>query len=242
MLTLFINHPVLQAGLVRVSRCSHLFIQTVLLQHEDFVDAVGAPALHYAAACIVEGEQLVEDTGSCGVQKRYPAWFLRQRPASVMQRLTIDWEVPLAKVKHLVEQHLQRGGIQEQYGDTYIWQGRRLKLSLQASREVAAGVESSTEAALDIGCYLQLKPRNREMCNATFKLWLLKAGSSTAEDAVEEDTITAYFRGKSSWGSAGFVYMDPASSWQQVERALREKQAVHADGCLHIRAVVKKLE
>jgi hypothetical protein len=107
MLTQFINPSLLQASLVRVCRCSHLFILTVLLQDEGFVDAVGVPALSFAAACTVEGKGLVGDTRKCAEQADYPAWFLQQRPASAMQRLTISWEVPLAKVKQIVEQHLQ---------------------------------------------------------------------------------------------------------------------------------------
>jgi hypothetical protein len=59
---------------------------------------------------------------------------------------------------------------------------------------------------------------------------------------LKRSTLTGYMMDGHSWGSGGFVCSGTASSWQQVEHALREKQAVHADGCLHIRAVVKKLE
>jgi hypothetical protein len=99
----------------------------VLLQHDEFVGAVGARALHFAAACAVQGEDLMreDETSGCAVQADYPAWFLQQRPASAMQRLTITWEVPLAEVKQiveqLVEQHLQQGGSHAEYGDTYTW-------------------------------------------------------------------------------------------------------------------------
>jgi hypothetical protein len=243
MLTLFINRPLLQASLVRVCRCSHLFILTVLLQpDEGFVDAVGAPALHFAAACTSEGKGLEEETELCAQQADYPAWFLQQRPASAMQRLTISWEVPLAKVKQIVEQHLQDGEFTAEYSDSYTWQGRSLYLSLQVERAVEASGDSSAEATLDIGCYLVLEERGRELCKTTFRLWLLKAGSTRTEDALKRTTLSGYMMAGHSWGTGGFVYSGTANSWQRVERALREQQAVHADGCLHIKAAVKKLE
>jgi hypothetical protein len=87
-----------------------------------------------------------------------------------------------------------------------------------------------------------LAPRGQELCKTTVKLLLLKAGSARTEDALKRSTLTNYLMDGHSWGSGGFVYSGTASSWQQVERALREQQAVHADGCLHIRAVVEELE
>lgn len=156
-----VHHPfLLQASLVRVCRCSHMFILTLLLQHEQFVDAVGADALHFAVACTVEGKDLMEDTDDkCAVQADYPAWFLQQRPASAMQRLTISWEVPLAKVKQIVEQHLQEGESTAEYSDSYTWQGRSLYLRLQVERAVEASRDSSAEATLDICCYVVLEER-----------------------------------------------------------------------------------
>jgi hypothetical protein len=159
-----------------------------------------------------------------------------------MQELSIDWEVPLAKVKQLVEQHLQQGGTHIEYSNTYTWQGRRLSLSLDVAPAEDASEDSSAAAKLKIGCYVELKARGLELCQLTFGMWLLRAGSTTAEGAVVKSNITGYMRGKQGWGSTEFVYSGAASSWQQVERALREQQAVHADGCLQLRAVVEKLE
>jgi hypothetical protein len=237
-----INPSLLQASLVRVSRCSHLFILTVLLQDEGFVDAVGAPALSFAVACTVEGKDLVEDTSGCAEQVDYPAWFLQQRPVSAMQELSINWEVPLVHVKQLVEQHLQQGKTHEEVSGTYTWQGRSLSLRLQVEPVDEVDGESSAETEVDIGCYVHSEPRGQELCKTTFRLLLLKAGSTKAEDAVNKSTITKYMRGSDDWGTVGFVCSDTASSWQQVERALREKQAVRADSCLHIKAVVAELE
>jgi hypothetical protein len=239
-----VHHPfLLQASLVRVCRCSHMFILTLLLQHEQFVDAVGADALHFAVACTVEGKDLMEDTDDkCAVQADYPAWFLQQRPASALQHLTIAWEVPLAEVKELVEQHLQQGGAPSMFTDDYTWQGRSLYLRLEVALSDAESEDSSTDPKLEIGCYAQLQPNGRELCKATFKLWLLRSGSTRTEDAVNKSTIVGYLRGKQGWGCPDFVYCGTASSWQQVERALFEQGAVHADGCLHIRVVVKKLD
>jgi hypothetical protein len=159
-----------------------------------------------------------------------------------MQRLTIDWKVPLAQVEQLVEQHLQQGATDEVYSDTYTWQGRSVYLSLEIDPADEASEESSAEATLDIDCYVMLDAHGQELCKTTFELWLLKAGSDRAGDALNESTIMGYMRGRHGCGVEGFVNYDTASSWQQVERALREQQAVHAGGCLHIRAAVKKLQ
>jgi hypothetical protein len=214
----------------------------VLLQHDDFVDAVGACALHFAAACAVQGEDLIDDTSGCAVQADYPAWFLQQRPASAMQELSITWEVPLAEVKQLVELHLQQGGSHAEYGDTYTWQGRSFRLSIDVAPADEASEDSPAGAKIDIGCYLQLDPRGRELCKATYKLWLLKAGSSRTEDALKKSTHSRHMMSRQGWGNEDLVCSGAASSWPQVERALRAKQAVHADGCLHIQAVVSELE
>jgi hypothetical protein len=76
-----------------------------------------------------------------------------------MQRLTISWEVPLAKVKQIVEQHLQEGESTAEYSDSYTWQGRSLYLRLQVERAVEASRDSSAEATLDICCYVVLEER-----------------------------------------------------------------------------------
>jgi hypothetical protein len=111
---------------------------------------------------------------------------------------------------------------------------------------VAAADEASEDspagAKIDIACYVQLDPRCRELCKATYKLWLLRAGSSRTEDALKKSTLSRHMMGRQGWGLEDLVCSGAASSWQQVERGLRVKQAVHADGCLHIKAVVSELE
>jgi hypothetical protein len=37
------------------------------------------------------------------------------------------------------------------------------------------------------------------------------------------------------------VYTGRVSTWQDVEQRLRSDDVVHADGCLHIKAMVSKL-
>jgi hypothetical protein len=232
----------LQASLVRVCRCSTLFILTVLLQDEGWIVAVGASALHFAAACSVEGKGLVDDTSACKVQADYPAWFMQQRSASAMQRLTINWQVPLAELKQLVEQHLQDGESDSVYSHMVTWQGRTLYICLDVITEDAASEHSAAEVELKVGCYMGLTFRSQELCKATVKLLLLKAGSTTAKDALRKSEITGYLMDSTVWGSGGVVYSAVTSSWQQVEQALRERQAVHADGCLHLAAIVTSLE
>jgi hypothetical protein len=85
-----------------------LYITTVLLQHQQLVRTVGSFALQYAALCSSISKELLADTSDYAAQKRFPAWFSKQRPESAMGKLEINWHVPLTDIKQAVEQ-LQPG-------------------------------------------------------------------------------------------------------------------------------------
>ncbi|WIA32899.1 hypothetical protein OEZ86_006070 [Tetradesmus obliquus] len=110
------------ASLVRMPRCSHLYITTVLLQHpEDVVEAFGLGHLLNAAACSAAGSQLVEEIDSSPTRREYPGWFLPARPASSMQQLVIDWHVKLQDVKVMFEQRVAENRIEAYFGQNRNW-------------------------------------------------------------------------------------------------------------------------
>jgi hypothetical protein len=91
---------------------------------------------------------MVKDTEHHAVQKRFPAWFKQERPASAMQELVIDWHVPLADLQRLVEQQLQKGpGVLNIDDISYVWQGRGCSLFLEVAVEVTQGAASSAATA-----------------------------------------------------------------------------------------------
>ncbi|WIA12744.1 hypothetical protein OEZ85_006379 [Tetradesmus obliquus] len=110
------------ASLVRMPRCSHLYITTVLLQHpEDVVEAVGLGHLLNAAACSAAGSQLVEEIDSSPTRREYPGWFLPARPASSMQQLVNDWHVKLQDVKVMFERRVAENRIEAYFGQNRNW-------------------------------------------------------------------------------------------------------------------------
>lgn len=237
-------HPAcLQASLVRMPRCSHLYITTVLLQHpEDVVEAVGLGHLLNAAACSAAGSQLVEEIDSSPTRREYPGWFLPARPASSMQQLVNDWHVKLQDVKVMFEQRVAENRCEELQSKVYTWQGSSCYVAPEAEedQEPASSSQERTASAKNVtlGCYVYLTAYKQQLCKIDCRCLLLRAGSRRAADAVDNCRIEAYFGQNRNWGVTTFVFNGGTTAWQEAKQQLRAAHAVHADGCLHIQVIV----
>jgi hypothetical protein len=234
----------LQVSVVRMSRCSHLYLTTVLLLHEGLVSTVGLKHLAYAIVSSTASSSLADVTVDSPTHVQHPCWFLPERPASSMKQLVVDWHVPLRDIKPLVEQWLQEESCEALYSKDYTWQGSCCCLSLELMKSNAAGGSAAAGKSFKIGCFLgsaDTAHNEHELCKADFKMMLMKAGATQLGRAVYVCKLDDYIGAGTTWGSASFLFRGRASSWREVEQRLRAAEAVHADDCVHIKLVVKKL-
>jgi hypothetical protein len=243
----FILHFVpacLQAAEVRMASCSHLYLTTVLLQHQQMARAVGLNNLLYAAACSAASDLARDTRCASSTQLLCPGWFASARPASGMQLLVIDWHVPLRDLHVLVEQCMRDGDGAQLRGSCYTWQGANCRITLEVeedSEEQDSADATAGGRPVCIGCYIQLHSNEKHLCKVVCEVFLMHAGSMDPEDAVTCATIDSHIGRGTESGHADFVYSGRTITWQDVEQRLRADDVVHADGCLHIRAVVSKL-
>jgi hypothetical protein len=224
-----------------MSRCSRLYLTTVLLLHEDLVKAVGLSHLLYAAACKAAGSDFLAETERSPTQSEYPNWLLQARPASSMRQLVIDWCIELQDIKSQFEKLVAAGERDQLHSESYIWQGSNCYLCLEVTEDKAQMSSACTAPAkkIAIGCSVHPSGGGDQLCRLNSRYVLLRAGSERAEDAVQTARVDCYTGQGNIWGEPKFVFDGCVSTWQEVEQRLRADQVVHDDSYIHIRVVIK---
>jgi hypothetical protein len=227
-----------------MSKCSHLYLTTKLLQHEQLVSAVGLRNLLYATACSAAGGDFLGDTDTSPTQSEFPGWFLQARPVSSMKQLVIDFQVELQKIKWLYEQVFEQGQQEDLSSDSYVWQGRSCWLCLEVTEDETIASSAAAAKKVAIGVSVNLGGGEHELCRFSGRLLLMQAGSEGVEIACRAARMEGYMGEDNALGEPAFVFRGAVNTWQEVEQRLRADQAVHADqdgDYVHIRVVITKL-
>jgi hypothetical protein len=175
-----------------------------------------------------------------------PAWIAAKRPASAVQRLEVQWTLPLRQLQQAMQQHWQDTSESAHIycEGEYAWQGRVFQLLLQLKNagrkstdlglfmrlpDLVDGNISSVSYSLTIKAASLATPRNNQQQHSAAK----SVGIGPVEAAFESNNP-----GK---GSSDLVCFREISTWAAAEAKLRELGLVHSDGCLHIEGLVTKV-
>jgi hypothetical protein len=165
-------------------RCSHLYLTTVLLLHQQMTHAAGLKNLLHAAACSAASGLASDTRDESSTQQLYPAWFASARPPADMQQLVIDWQVPLRDLRVLVEHWLQDGYCETLCSSGCTWQGSTCNITLEVDEDDDSEEQGPAGAApVSIGCYMRLHRHDPQLCRVVCQIlrWTRAQGTSTMQ-------------------------------------------------------------
>jgi hypothetical protein len=184
------------------------------------------------AAPLVDGSRTVTE---------HPAWTAKKRPASAVQQLEMQWQLPLQQLKTIiVGQHMDTD-YDVVRSSKHLWQGQCFEMTAFLCMP-GYNDDPCTYLAL---CLMML---GSDACvhNVTFELSILSAsGSNQQQQAASQAAVRrrAYGTrtGDSDQVNLYAVNLGQISSRAAVEVKLRELGLVHSDGCLHIKGLVTSI-
>jgi hypothetical protein len=169
------------------------------------------------------------------VLAKYPAWSAKQRPASAMQQLELQWELPLQTLQTVVEHHFtENSRFEIATGTKGTWQGDQFQLRLLIRKGSTDG-----QMCVHLGCFLISENASAAVRHVTYFLKTLQT-SSRHFDTVGPCTDTFYV-GNLPGRDQCTVRLGQVSSWAAVEARLRDLGLVHSDGCLHLQGLVTNI-
>ena len=225
---------------LRLLHCSPTYISTVIcsktswvrscFSDEDLFDACALSSRGTGSICRVSTYADAFDPGD-----RCASWLLPSRPASVVQECKLIWDVPVADVKAKFEETLSSRSLTSVEGPKVAWQGRVFYLGLQC--KIQTDPSPAPGCILSVFLFLEAPPSQHTFFEAT-----LEAQSQTARGNKFENGFDGCMQGGKGRGFINMFRLGELSSWEATEQGLRNARLVHGDGCLHLRAVVHRVE
>jgi hypothetical protein len=184
-------------------------------------------------ACLLQGtwqlkweEGIDPGTWAKPFEASRAAWQCGPRPEATWRSVGTKWTVPLADVRSLVQQESDnRDGVMAKCGKL-IWQGREFQLYLKVS--------THTDKQHYMGLYVQAVGDTCASLSLT-----LRACRTLGEPLLQR--FIGCMVGECGWQTL-LPLPEPPREWAVVEAALQQKQLVHADGCLHLEALLTRIE
>ncbi|KAF8060075.1 DEGP1 [Scenedesmus sp. PABB004] len=169
----------------------------------------------------------------------FPAWSAPARPVSFLERLALDWCVSAARLRTLVEEHLQQGHTSVFNCNALAWSG--VALSLRVSISKARGEEVGPPRT-NLGLYLCATdlPEGAVVSVETTSLSLRAAPGGQHGDEVKGPRNFGFSNAASCWGYRGMFSLGHIGSWADAEAALRRAGLLHTYG-VACRAVVMRV-
>ncbi|GBF97580.1 hypothetical protein Rsub_10716 [Raphidocelis subcapitata] len=230
------------AACVRVPRLRLAYLVAVVAQSPWFTRAVPASELMEAIAFAI-AEPRVRSLACSPVETpslRPPSWHLPARPPSRVQRLKMEWAVPLAALKRLHKAAAREGvgGCDEiSAADVWVFDGVRWALELQAE---------CGERGVSYGLFVTPSPPPQHPSGpARAPAALMGARISLDARSSTGRKLRAGGRMQMLLGREGRGFNDmfeigPLAEWD--EAPLRDAGLVGGDGAVRVTASVREIE
>jgi hypothetical protein len=171
---------------------------------------------------------------------KHPAWTAKKRPASAVQQLEMQWQLPLEQLKTTVEQHLLAASADALVlSSEHLWQGQCFEMFTTLFSH------STDEPCLILCICRTMEGSVASVHNVTFKLSVVSAPGRNQQQqpaSTSPSQILTGGSGRRFWGQLQVIKLGNVSSWAAAQTKMRELGLVHADGCLHIKGLVTSIE
>ena len=223
------------AAALRMPQCSPTYLASVVLAEFSWLRRFYPCTSDLFRVCAMAGAsksssssnacKLLWDTDNIPAFKGNPSWSLPARPPSQVKSGALCWNVPLGELRAQFEEAIATCATAEMNSPAQVWQGRRFYYSLDCT--VSSGPTS---------CRLDLFVMFREDVAADLMLMAGKTEGSPMVRVVKNSIPSGCGHGRTDFFGCGTL-----KSWEEAEQKLRELSLVHADGCLHLRAIIRML-
>lgn len=209
-------------SLVRMAHCATAYVATVMSSADScFSRCLAAEELQVAVAVSALGCDAEEADNP--TIRRFPNWCADKRPASALDKLTIEWQVLLDDLRPLVEQSLCRSERSEPLqGKQCMHQGVTLVATLRMYPP-----DNGTLAGL--GIFMHPTEANNLLCKVQGR-FAIDCAPWSGQRPVRPSLPSALVRGNGQGrGYRRIIKFGTFNSWAGVDGHLRGAHLVHAE-------------